>query len=96
MELNKEILMKLYTEKILNPSKNYRQRSQAFQNGNLIVELPEDIFAVVQNENIISLFSVYEPHQVIYNERLDFILVEGHETIHIVYPDGTYDVNYTR
>lgn len=47
-------------------------------------------------DTMLSMFSVYEPHGCYYKEKIDFFIVNGHETIHTVYSDGTYDMNYTR
>lgn len=73
--------------------------SCTFKNGNQIIALDDwiyGIFGVVAGRELLSLFSVYEPGAERYNPKLDVMVMVGHETVHTIYSDGTFDSFHTR
>ncbi len=73
------------------------QDKESFTNGNSLIGMWNEWFALLdKDENVIKFINVYEPHNMFYNEKLNVIMIDAHETIHTVYEDGSFDKVHTR
>lgn len=86
------------TEKLINTDMSDVETIYTFKNGNVLLgEYAWNYFIVATPEGeILSIFQVYEPSNFEYCERVDAVIMPGHEDVKLVYSDGTYDETHTR